>query len=97
MRASNALDADGPTFQMRRLLSGAAVPTSLYPDGLAEVVRALPFHATLGFPVELAIGRVSGAAVTQGLALQLLWMVVFGALAALLWRRGVRAYEGVGG
>lgn len=78
------------------VLSGAAVPTSLYPAGLAEVVRALPFHASLGFPVELAIGRATGAAVTHGLALQVLWTAVFGALAAVLWRRGVRTYEGVG-
>ncbi|MDC0720028.1 ABC transporter permease [Nannocystis bainbridge] len=78
------------------VLSGAAVPTSLYPAGLAEVIRALPFHASLGFPVELAIGRATGAAVTHGLLLQALWVAVFGALATVLWRRGVRAYEGVG-
>lgn len=79
------------------VLSGAAVPTSLYPAGLAEVVRALPFHATLGFPVELAIGRLSAAETAQGLGLQALWALVFGALGAWLWRRGVRNYEGVGG
>jgi ABC-2 type transport system permease protein len=79
------------------VLSGAAVPTSLYPEGLAEIVRALPFHASLGFPVELAIGRVQGAAVTQGLALQALWTLAFAALGAALWRRGLRTYEGVGG
>jgi len=78
------------------VLSGAAVPTSLYPAGLAEVVRALPFHASLGFPVELAIGRASGAAVSQGLLLQALWAAGFGALGAWLWRRGVRTYEAVG-
>ncbi|MFY0531217.1 ABC-2 family transporter protein [Nannocystis pusilla] len=78
------------------VLSGAAVPTSLYPAGLAEVVRALPFHASLGFPVELAIGRATGAEVTHGLLLQVLWVAGFGSLAAVLWRRGVRAYEGSG-
>lgn len=78
------------------VLSGASVPTSLYPAGLAEVVRALPFHASLGFPVELAIGRATGAAATHGLLLQALWVAAFGSLAAVLWRRGVRAYEGVG-
>lgn len=78
------------------VLSGSAVPTSLYPAGLAEVVRVLPFHATLGFPVELTIGRVRGAAIAEGLALQALWLAVFAGLAALLWRRGVRAYGAVG-
>ena len=78
------------------VLLGSVVPTSLYPAGLAEVVRLLPFHATLGFPVELTIGRVRGAAIVQGFALQLLWLAVFAGLAALVWRRGVRAYGAVG-
>ncbi len=33
------------------VLSGYAVPTSLFPEGVAEVVAVLPFHAILGFPV----------------------------------------------
>lgn len=78
------------------VLSGAALPTSLYPAGLAEVVRALPFHAALGFPVELIIGRVEGAAIVEGLALQGVWLAVFAGLSAILWRRGVRAYGAVG-
>lgn len=78
------------------VLSGAALPTSLYPDGLAEVVRALPFHAVLGFPVELIIGRVHGPAIAAGLALQAAWLAAFAALASALWRRGVRVYGAVG-
>ncbi len=78
------------------VLSGYAVPTSLFPAGLAAIVRYLPFHAALGFPVELTIGRLSGPELATGFALQLLWLVVFGALALWLWRRGLRAYGAVG-
>ena len=78
------------------VLSGAALPTSLYPPGLAEVVRVLPFHAALGFPVELIIGRVHGPEIARGLALQALWLVGFSALSRALWRRGVRVYGAVG-
>lgn len=78
------------------VLSGAAVPTSLYPEWLAAVVRALPFHATLGFPAELMIGRLDGGEIARGLGLQALWVAIFGALGALLWRRGLRAYGAVG-
>ena len=78
------------------VLSGYAVPTSLFPAGLAEVIRYLPFHAALGFPVELVIGRLEMAEVMQGFALQALWLAAFGGLALLLWRRGLRAYGAVG-
>jgi ABC-2 type transport system permease protein len=78
------------------VLSGYAVPTSLFPAGLAEIVRYLPFQASLGFPVELTIGRLSGPEIGAGFALQLLWLAVFGVLALWLWRRGLRVYGAVG-
>ncbi len=78
------------------VLSGYAVPTDLFPEAVAGVVRYLPFHAALGFPVELAIGRLDAAAIAGGLALQLGWLVVFAGLSAWLWRRGLRVYGAVG-
>lgn len=78
------------------VLSGYAVPTSLFPAGLAAVVRWLPFHAVLGFPVELLIGRLSGPEIAAGFALQAAWLVIFGGLALWLWRRGLRVYGAVG-
>jgi ABC-2 type transport system permease protein len=78
------------------VLSGYAVPTSLFPAGLAAIVRWLPFHAALGFPVELMIGRLSGPEILAGFALQAVWLVIFGALALWLWRKGLRVYGAVG-
>lgn len=78
------------------VLSGYAVPTSLFPAGLAAVVRWLPFHAVLGFPVELVIGRLSLAEIAVGFALQAVWLAIFGGLALWLWRRGLRVYGAVG-
>lgn len=78
------------------VLSGYAVPTGLFPAGLAEALRWLPFHATLGFPVELVIGRLSAGQIAVGFALQAAWALAFGALALTLWRRGLRVYGAVG-
>jgi ABC-2 type transport system permease protein len=78
------------------VLAGYMIPTSLFPAGLAELARLLPFHASLGFPVELAIGRLSAAQIGQGFALQLGWVIVLGSLATLAWRRGLRAYGAFG-
>lgn len=78
------------------VLAGYLVPTSLFPLGLAELARVLPFHAALGFPTELLIGRLSTAQALEGLGLQLVWVLVCGGVAALAWRRGLRAYGAFG-
>lgn len=79
------------------VLSGYAVPTSLLPAGLAEVARVLPFHAALGFPVELLVGQGDATAVLHGFLLQGLWVVVLGALAMVAWSRGLAVYGAEGG
>jgi ABC-2 type transport system permease protein len=77
------------------VLSGYAMPTSLFP-WISGVVRVLPFHAAMGFPTELIVGRLSGAEIVEGFALQVLWLAVFAGLARWLWRRGLRVYGAVG-
>jgi ABC-2 type transport system permease protein len=78
------------------VLAGYLIPTSLFPEGLAEVARVLPFHAALGFPVEVLVGRLSVGETLAGLGLQLAWLAIAGALAAYLWRRGLKAYGAFG-
>lgn len=78
------------------VLAGYLIPTSLFPAGLAEVARVLPFHAALGFPVELMVGRVSLSEAAIGFALQLGWIALMAALATVAWRRGLRRYGAFG-
>jgi ABC-2 type transport system permease protein len=78
------------------MLAGYLIPTSLFPAGLAEVARVLPFHAALGFPVELLVGRLTLGEAAVGFALQLGWLGVMGMLASIAWRRGLRAYGAFG-
>ncbi|MCB9567686.1 MAG: ABC-2 family transporter protein [Myxococcales bacterium] len=78
------------------VLSGYAVPTSLLPGGLAEVVRVLPFHAALGFPVELVVGRLTAAEALEFLAIQWAWVALAALACKLAWSRGIRVYGAYG-
>lgn len=78
------------------VLSGYVMPTNLLPGAIAGAVRVLPFHATMGFPTEMLVGRLSGAQIAWGFVLQIGWLIVFAGLARWLWRRGLRAYGAVG-
>jgi ABC-2 type transport system permease protein len=79
------------------VLSGYLLPLDLLPGWVAALGRALPFRYMLGFPVELLIGRLDGAAALRELALQWAWVAVAVALALAVWRRGVRRFEAYGG
>jgi ABC-type uncharacterized transport system permease subunit len=79
------------------LLGGSAAPVVFLPEPVRSIAEALPFRAMLGFPAELATGSLSWAQGVQGYAWQVGWIVVFGVLAMLVWRAGVRRFTAVGG
>lgn len=77
-------------------LSGWIAPLDLFPGALRDVAVVLPFRSSLGFPVELALGRLSAGQVALGFTVSAAWVVVFGAAYRILWHRGLRRYEAVG-
>ena len=78
------------------LLGGAAAPISLLPAPWRAIAVALPFHAMLGLPADIATGAVDGPAAAVALARGLAWILVFTALAVVVWRSGIRRYTAVG-
>ena len=79
------------------LLGGSAAPVVFLPEPVRSVAEALPFRAMLGFPAELATGSLSAGQAWYGYAWQLGWTCVFGVLAMVVWRVGVRRFTAVGG
>jgi ABC-2 type transport system permease protein len=57
------------------LFSGFVVPIAMWPDGLREVVAALPFAAMVAIPVDILLGKVQGADLVAALGLQVFWAV----------------------
>jgi ABC-2 type transport system permease protein len=83
-------------YSVLLFLSGRAAPIALLPAWLAAVAHALPFYWMVGFPVELALGRLTPEEAARGIATQLAWIVVAVAGLSLLWRAAVRRYAAVG-
>ncbi|MET9730125.1 ABC-2 family transporter protein [Streptomyces sp. NPDC006458] len=73
-----------------QLLSGTLVPLWFMPGPLKAVAEALPFQATAYTPVAIFLGEVRGNAMKQALGMQLVWVVLLGGLAALVWSRAKR-------
>jgi ABC-2 type transport system permease protein len=77
--------------------SGWVAPLELMPDWLQRVAVVLPFRSTMGFPVELLMGRLDGGEVAVGFAVGFAWLAVFATVYAVGWRPAVQRYQAVAG
>ena len=72
------------------ILSGTAVPLVLFPDGIEAVLRALPFAAMMQLPVEVFLGKHTGADLAGIYLVQTVWIVALAAAGHLLLARAER-------
>jgi len=79
------------------LLSGRLVPLPLMPDWVQEISRFLPFQWAFYFPIESLVGDLSNQELVQGLAIQLLWILIGLAIFRVAWRSAIKRYSAVGG
>jgi ABC-2 type transport system permease protein len=83
-------------FVLMLFLSGQLAPLSLLPHPLQLVAQALPFRWMLGFPVELALGRLDLQQALTGIAVQFAWLAGAIILVRIVWRAGIKVYSAVG-
>lgn len=84
-------------YSFEYYLSGRLFPLDVMPAWLQGTMKFLPFTYELYFPVAVFTERVQGRELWQGLGIQAGWLVVCYLVARLMWRRGIRRYESVGG
>jgi ABC-2 type transport system permease protein len=84
-------------YAFETLASGHFFPIDILPAPVMKALYFTPFPYQLFFPVNICLGRVHGAALAQGLAIQACWVVGLYLLARFVWARGIRKYSAVGG
>jgi len=84
-------------FAFEYLAGGHLFPLDILPPALQKVLAFTPFPYEFFFPVNIYLGRVSGAALLQGLLVQAAWVIAAYLAARLVWARGIRRYSAVGG
>lgn len=75
---------------LMQLFSGFFMPLRLLPDWFSRLCAYTPFPAMINTPVEVFLGKVSGAALLQALAGQFLWFLALWLLAEVVLRLGLR-------
>lgn len=78
-------------------LSGHMFPLDLLPEPWLGCVRSLPLQYLAYFPAQVFLGKVSGAALAQGLLTQLVWVIGLALLSRALFYQGLKRYSAFGG
>jgi ABC-2 type transport system permease protein len=78
------------------ILSGELLPLDLFPEPYRGVLLKLPFANGVYVPVAYLTGRIEGPQVLVGIESISVGLVVLSALAAWMWRNGLRSYVGTG-
>lgn len=84
-------------FAFEYIAGGHLFPLDILPPLVAKLLSFTPFPYQLYFPVSIYVGRTSGAALYEGLAIQFGWVVTAYLFARFMWSRGIRKYAAVGG
>lgn len=77
--------------------SGFVIPVRFFPPALEAIARATPFPAMVQVPVDIFVGRSTGAELALALGSQLAWAVLLLLVATWLFDRGVRRLVVQGG
>jgi ABC-2 type transport system permease protein len=84
-------------FAFEYLASGHLFPLDILPPGVKQVLFLTPFPYQLYFSIQIYMGKVAGAGLWSGLAMQGLWVLAAYAFARFMWGRGVKRYGAFGG
>jgi ABC-2 type transport system permease protein len=83
-------------FALILLFSGQFVPLPLMPKIVQDIAGYLPFQLLIYYPIQLILGKLSGAQIIQGYVMAGFWLVVAIVLFNWVWRRGVKRFSAVG-
>ncbi len=78
-------------------LSGALIPLTFFPEAVRPVLLALPFSSIHYTPVQIFLGRLTGAELLRALAVQCGWVVIFYIGSQLVYRAAIRHLTVQGG
>jgi ABC-2 type transport system permease protein len=82
--------------RIRKFFSGGYFPINLLPPFFVQASLALPFAYSFFVPAQLYLKKLSLIVGLKGLLVQLVWVCILYAVVKIVWKRGLRRYEGVG-
>ena len=80
---------------LMELVTGTIVPLALFPAGVVNVMKYLPFYYVTYLPSMLLTGHCEQEAL-KGLVIMTAWCVGIQAVIWATWKKYIKKYDGVG-
>jgi ABC-2 type transport system permease protein len=77
-------------------LSGVYFPINMLPKTLADLSYFFPFVYTIFVPIQFYLWKISLLEAIKWMWVEIIWLGVLYILIKIIWKRGLRRYEGVG-
>lgn len=71
-----------------RLLSGAWIPVTMFPETLYRINLFLPFRAIYAIPVSILTSSMKVMKIWQSIGVQVMWLGILYSLARIIWHVG---------
>ena len=84
-------------YSFEYFLSGHTFPIDIMPPWFQKILMFLPFPYEMFFPIQVFTEKVQGRELWTGLCIQAAWVVLMWLASQVLWRKGIRKYQAVGG
>ncbi|MCK5062003.1 ABC-2 family transporter protein [Candidatus Parcubacteria bacterium] len=81
---------------IERFFAGGYFPINVLPTIFTTVSLALPFAYTWFVPLQLYLGKMSAMDGLKGLVIEIMWLFILYGIIKIVWKRGLKQYEGVG-
>ncbi len=88
--------ADGIRHLLEKVFSGELAPLVFFPVYLQITASYLPFKYTIYFPARIYLGQANGKELVIGFMVSIAWVVGLLLISSLMWKRGLKKYDGAG-
>lgn len=80
-----------------RLISGALIPLSFFPEVVGKIFNILPFSSMISTPTLIYLGKLNGLELIKGILIQVIWVLIFIAISKWIWNKLIKQLTILGG
>lgn len=78
-------------------MAGGLFPLDLFPKNVQTICNILPFKYLIYYPANILVNGYQKDELVWAVSVPLIWIILFSILLKIVWRKGIKHYELIGG